>query len=150
MLQAMSQIYQDKRTGKRVKIVGGMSLKEDFVLVHSGSEPPYYAQVDALYPCDERGMPDRTSVARPRVEELDEPMPEPVIPIVETRLNLNMASPEEISKRIPGVGYRIAKRIYEQRLSLPGEKFTTLDQVKSISSRVDWDAVESQNLIFIA
>ncbi len=145
----MTQIFQDRRTGKRVRIVGGMSEKEDFVLVHTGSEPPYYAQLDQLMPCDEKGMPDRLSVARAPREEIEEKPPEPVIPFIETRLNLNMATPEEISKRVPGVGYRIAKRIVDARLALPGEKFTTLDQVTSVSARVDWEEVMKQNLVFI-
>jgi hypothetical protein len=145
----MTQVYQDRRTGKRVRIVGGMSDKEDFVLVTTDGQAPFYCQVDQLMKIDEAGVPDFASVARPRIEEVEEKAPDPVIPIPETRLNLNVATPEEISKRIPGVGYRIAKRIVDARLALPGERFTTLDQVTAVSSRVNWEEVQRANLMFI-
>jgi len=74
-------------------------------------------------------------------------IPEAVIP-VETRLNVNLASAEEIAKRVNGVGYATARRVTELRSSLPGERFKELDQLRKIG-RVDWDEVFAQDVIYV-
>lgn len=77
----------------------------------------------------------------------EDQIPEAVIP-VDTRVNLNVASPEEIAKRVKGIGYATAKRIQELRLSLPGERFRELDQLRKIG-RVDWDEVFGEDAIYL-
>jgi DNA uptake protein ComE-like DNA-binding protein len=145
-----TKLYQDKKTGKRVKIVGGTSLKEDSVLVCGNDRLPYYTYLSQLVECDERGTPNfEVTADQDRPPEKEEKAPEPLVALIETRLNLNMATPEEIERRVPGVGYRIAKRIVEQRMTLPAEKFVSLDQVRSVSNRVNWDEVEKANVIFL-
>jgi DNA uptake protein ComE-like DNA-binding protein len=67
---------------------------------------------------------------------------------VETRLNVNLASAEEIAKRVNGVGYATARRVTELRSSLPGERFKELDQLRKIG-RVDWDEVFAQDVIYV-
>lgn len=143
-------IFQDKRTGKRVRRLGGEGGKEEFVLVKGSDGVPYYALLSNLIPCDEQGTPDYNAAAqRRREEEENEPIPEPVIDLAETRLNVNTATAEEIAKRIPGLGYRTAKRIKELQLSLPGEVFRTLDQVKASSTRPNWEEIMALNLMFV-
>jgi hypothetical protein len=149
LTEQASGIYQDKRTGKRVRLVGGRSSKEDFVLVKGNDGVAYYVEFGQLLECDATGKPDFIKTVEPLSREADEVVPEPVISLVETRLNLNMASAEEIAKRVPGVGYRIAKRIAETRLSLPGERFSTLDQVRAVSNRINWDQVIEENVVFL-
>jgi DNA uptake protein ComE-like DNA-binding protein len=144
------KVFQDKRSGKRVRLVGGINEKEPFVMVVGNDNQPYYAEVSQLAPCDEAGRPDRSAVLSAPTEAKEETPPVPVIDLPETRLNLNLASAQEISSRIPGVGYRTAKRIVEQRLSLPGERFTTLEQVQSVSNRVNWEEVLKADLVFVA
>lgn len=82
----------------------------------------------------------------------DEPdpdvIPELAIP-VDTRLNINLASAEEIAKRVKGIGYATAKKIVELRLSMSGERFTKLEQLRKIG-RVDWDVVFEEDVIYIA
>lgn len=147
----MSTIFQDRKTGKRVKRVGAEGGKEDFVLVKGQDNVPYYALLSNLIPCDEKGTPDFNSTAMgKRGEEPDEPIPDPVIDIAETRLNVNTATAEEIAKRVPGVGYRVAKTIKSNQLSQPGEVYRALDQLKSASNRVNWDAVFASNTIYVA
>jgi hypothetical protein len=147
-----NRFYQDRRNGQRVRMVGGASTKEEFILVEGQDRKPYYAELSQLVPCDEQGRPDFDARLEGVVakEEKDETPPEPVIPIVETRLNLNMATAEEIAKRVPGVGYRIAKRIVDTRLTLPAEKFVNLEQVVAVSNRVNWDEVLRSDLVFVA
>jgi hypothetical protein len=144
----VATIYQDRKTGKRVRLVGSQGGKEEFVLVKGQDNVPYHALLSNLIPCDNIGTPDYRAVIT-REEEADEAIPAPIIDLVETRLNINAATAEEIAKRIPGLGYRTAKRIKDLQLSLPGEVFRTLDQVKAASSRPNWDAIMEQNVMFI-
>ncbi len=82
-------------------------------------------------------------------EEKDEDkIPEAVIPL-DTRLNVNVATAESLAKQVKGIGYATAKKIIELRLSLPGERFSKLDQLKKIA-RVDWEEVFKEDLIYIA
>lgn len=145
------QIYQDKKNGKRVCIVGGTSPKDECVLVQGNDKIPYYAYLSQLVECDVLGTPnfERTAADDRAALPDEDTMPQPIIDLVETRVNLNMASAEEIAKRVPGVGYRIAKAIVDSRLVLPNEKFTTMDQVTSVSNRVNWEEIEKANLIFL-
>ena len=64
----------------------------------------------------------------------------------DTRLNINVATPQMIADHIKGVGMKTAKEIKDYQLSLAGERFKSLEQLKSIP-RVDWDSVISANLI---
>lgn len=74
-------------------------------------------------------------------------IPESVIP-VDTRLNINAASAEAIAKAIKGIGYATAKRIVELRMSLSGERFVNMDQLRRIG-RVDWDQIIADDVLYI-
>ena len=75
--------------------------------------------------------------------------PEAVVPIEDTRLNLNAAPAEQIAKRLPGVGFATAKKIVELRMSLSGERFANLKQLENIP-RVNWEQLIEEDLIFIS
>ena len=79
----------------------------------------------------------------------EEELPKTVVPMEDTRLNLNAATAEIIAKRLPGVGYTTAKRIVELRMSLSGERFSNLKQLENIP-RVNWDQLIEEDLIFIS
>jgi len=53
-----------------------------------------------------------------------------------------------LTQVLPGVGIKTAKEIVDLRQSLPGEKFTKLDQLKSIK-RVDWDQVFESGDLYV-
>jgi hypothetical protein len=142
-------LFLDKKTGKRVKLCGGTNPKEPFVMVMGADNKPYYCEASQLVTVDSKGTPNFNAPLEVPLEEKDEKPPAPIIPIAETRLNLNLASPAEISARVPGVGYRTAKKIVDHRLSLPGEKFSNLDQVREVSSRVNWEAVLEADVLFV-
>jgi DNA uptake protein ComE-like DNA-binding protein len=144
-----TDIYQDRRTGKRVVLVGSAADKEDFVMVKGTDNIPYYASRSHLLPCDAAGTPD-FKAEYIREEEPEEQIPQPTISVIETRLNVNTATAEEIAKRVPGVGYRIAKKIKDLQLAQPGEVFRTLEQLKASSNRVNWDEVFESNTLFVA
>ena len=141
-------IFQDRKTGKRVLRVGGGGGKEDFVMVKGPDGVPYYASLSQLMPCDEKGTPDFDARFE-REEEPDEAVPAPIIDIIETRLNVNAATAEEIARRVPGLGYRTAKKLKSLQLSLPGEVFRNLDQLKASSTRVNWDEILKSNQLFL-
>lgn len=65
---------------------------------------------------------------------------------VDTRLNINTASARQIADSLPGVGLKTARDIKDLQLTMSGEKYTKLEQLKSIK-RVDWDQLIADNLI---
>ena len=142
-----TQVYQDRRTGRRVTKIGGPS-SEEICMVKGPDGVPYYASLSQLMPCDATGTPD-FDAAYERPEEPDEAIPTPIIDIVETRLNVNSATAEEIARRVPGLGYRTAKKLKGLQLSLPGEVFRNLEQLKAASTRVNWDEIFKSNQLFL-
>lgn len=142
-------IFQDRKTGKRVIQVGGASTgKEEFTMVRGSDGIVYYASMAQLMPCDSQGTPD-FDARYEKEEEPDEVIPAPIIDIIETRLNVNTATAEEIARRVPGLGYRTAKKLKGLQLSLPGEVFRNLDQLKAASTRVNWDEIFKSNQLFL-
>ena len=63
-------------------------------------------------------------------------------------IDRNSKHVDAIAKAVKGIGYSTAKKIVELRLSLSGERFTNLDQLKRIG-RVDWDEVIAADLIYV-
>jgi DNA uptake protein ComE-like DNA-binding protein len=81
-------------------------------------------------------------------DQVDEDViPEAIIP-PDLRVNVNVASPEELAKRVKGIGYSTAKKINDLRLSLPGERFRELEQLRKIG-RVDWDEIFAEDVIYV-
>lgn len=142
------QLYLDKRTGKIVKQVGGGGHAEEFVMVMGADKVPYHAFLTRLVPCDAAGQPNFEAEYEP-AERPDDAMPEPVIAPIETRLNINTASAEELHQRVPGLGYRTAKAVKDLQSTLPGEVFRSLEQVRAASKRINWDVIFRKNLLFI-
>lgn len=65
---------------------------------------------------------------------------------VDVRLNINTASARQIADALPGVGLKTARDIKDLQLTMSGEKYTKLEQLKGIK-RVDWDQLIEDNLI---
>ena len=82
-----------------------------------------------------------------KAEEEKTPIIKP-LPPVDSRINLNNLTPEGLTQCLPGVGLKTAKEIVELRQSLPGERFTKLDQLQSIK-RVDWDEVFATGSVYV-
>jgi DNA uptake protein ComE-like DNA-binding protein len=61
-------------------------------------------------------------------------------------LNINSATAQMIADHIKGIGLKTAREIKDIQMSLSGEKFSNLDQLKQIK-RVDWDSVFAANLV---
>ena len=64
----------------------------------------------------------------------------------DTRININLASARQIADALPGVGLKTARDIKDLQMSLPGERFQRLEQLKSVK-RVDWEEIFKENLV---
>ena len=64
------------------------------------------------------------------------------------RININSATPQLLTQVLKGVGLKTATEIKELQESMPGERFTKLDQLKSIS-RVNWDEVLADDRVYV-
>ncbi|MBG79088.1 MAG: hypothetical protein CMJ39_00075 [Phycisphaerae bacterium] len=141
-------LYQNKKTGQLVEFIGYHD-KEWAMVKSSGGQVTYVALADLEGYEANKGRTGTTPQPQSAEVEVDEDkMPETIIP-ADTRLNLNAATAEAIAKHVKGIGYATAKKIIELRLSLPGERFKSFDQLKKIG-RVDWDEVIAADLIYIA
>lgn len=145
----MTQVYQDRRTGKRVVRIGAQPGEEGFVMVKGNEGPPYHISIKNLVPVDEQGVPDFDAPGVSVPDELEERPPAPLVAIADNRLNVNTATAEQLIDRVKGLPYRTAKRIKQLQLQQPGEVFQTLDQLREASTRVNWDEVFRQNDIFV-
>lgn len=75
------------------------------------------------------------------------PLATPVV-AVEDRININSATPQKLTQVLKGVGLKTATEIKELQQSLPGERFTKLDQLRSIA-KVDWDEVLAADTVYV-
>jgi hypothetical protein len=64
------------------------------------------------------------------------------------RVNINSATPELLTQVLKGIGMKTAIEIKELQQSMPGERFTKLDQLKSISN-IDWDTVLEGDVAYV-
>lgn len=143
-----TSLYQNQKNGQIVELISYHD--KDYAMVRNQSGTVSYVALSELheYQPGKGRTGERPVAPLAQGEEDPEVVPTPVIP-PDTRLNLNMATAEMIANRIKGVGYATAKKVVELRMGLPGEKFQTLEQVKSVG-RVDWDQVIAEDLIFVA
>ena len=143
----MSNLFQDSKTGKLVEFIN--KHDKDYAMVRDASGNITYVTLEQLVPYStEKGR--LAKVEAPQIQpEPEEKAPQSVVPIEDTRLNLNSAPAEVIAKRLPGVGYATAKRIVELRMSLSGERFSNLKQLENIP-RVNWEQLIEEDLIFIS
>lgn len=71
----------------------------------------------------------------------------PEVPVI-NRVNINSCTPELLTQILKGVGIKTATDIKELQQSLPGERFTKLDQLKAIT-KVDWDSVLESGTVYV-
>jgi len=141
-------LYRNNKNGQIVELVSYHD--KDYAMVRNQSGSVGYATLEDLEEYEVGKGRTGAKLEAPRTkDEVDKDViPAQVIP-PDTRLNLNLATAEMIAQRIKGVGYSTAKKVIEMRMSLPGERFSTLEQVRSVP-RVNWDQVIEDDLIFVA
>ena len=143
---AENKLFQDQRTGKLVEFVS--KHDKEFAMVKDAAGNVTFMTLEQLVPY-EKGKGRLAKIKAPELDIPEEPIPQSVVPIEDTRLNLNTAPAEQIAKRLPGVGFATAKRIVELRMSLSGERFANLKQLENIP-RVNWDQFIEEDIIFIS
>lgn len=140
-------LYQNKRNGQIVEFINYHDKEWAMVKNASGSIQ-YVALADLVSYEPGKGRTGETPQPQLAGGQVDEDViPESVIP-VDTRLNINTASAEAIAKAIKGIGFSTAKKIVELRMSLSGERFVNLDQLRRIG-RVDWDQVIADDVLYV-
>lgn len=143
---AQHSLFQDTKTGKLVEFIS--KHDKEFAMVKDAAGGVTFLNLDQLVPYDpEKGR--MAKIKTPIQEAPEEQIPETVVPIEDSRLNLNVAPAEQIAKRLPGVGFATAKKIVELRMSLSGERFANLKQLENIP-RVNWEQLIEEDLIFIS
>lgn len=139
-------LYQNLQNGQLVEFISHHD-REYAMVKNSAGNVQYVALKDLVSYEQGKGRTGKTidPIGDKKIDE--DQIPESVIP-VDTRLNVNVATAESLAKHVKGIGYATAKKIVELRLSLPGERFKNLDQLKKIG-RVDWDEVIAADLIYV-
>ena len=140
------KLYQDSKTGKLVEFIS--KHDKEYAMVRDAGGNVTFLTLDQLVPYSK----DKGRLSKIEAPELiipEEQAPVTVVPIEDTRLNLNTAPAEQIAKRLPGVGFATAKKIVELRMSLSGERFANLKQHENIP-RVNWEQLIEEDLICIS
>lgn len=140
-------LYQNIKNGQLVEFIAHHD--KDWAMIKNASGSIQYVPLADLVSY-EPGKGRTGQMIKPQSAEQpvdEDAIPETVIP-VDTRLNINTASAEAIAKAVRGIGFSTARKIVELRLSLSGERFVNLDQLRKIG-RVDWDQVIAEDLIYV-
>ena len=145
-MPAAMALVKDTTTGQIVEFIGHHDV--DFAMVRANDGRTYYPQLKNLL-FFEPGAGTSTDGPQPQktaAQQAEEDAPSSVIP-PETRMNINGASAEQLVS-LKGIGYATAKKIVELRNSLPGERFTSLEQLRGIE-RVEWNEVFKEDQFFV-
>ncbi len=143
---ADTKLFQDNKTGKLVEFIS--KHDKEFAMVRDAAGNVTYLTLDQLVPYDSK-KGRLAKIEAPELHVPEEQAPTRIVPVEDVRLNLNTAPAEQISKRLPGVGFATAKKIVELRMSLSGERFANLKQLENIP-RVNWEQLIEEDLIFIS
>jgi DNA uptake protein ComE-like DNA-binding protein len=133
-------LYQHKKTGARVKVVSEFD-NGDWFMVEDQDGRLYTAYNSELIPDEEATKKVKTLQVKDKAAKED---PRDFPP--DHRLNVNSATAQMLADHIKGIGLKTAREIKDLQMSLSGERFNNLEQLKQIK-RVDWNAVLAADLI---
>jgi len=140
MTATPAMLYQHKKTGARVKVVSEWD-NGDWFMVEDQDGRLYTAYKTELSPDEAATKTVKTLQVKDKAAK-EEPRAFPP----DNRLNINSATAQMIADHIKGIGLKTAREIKDLQMSLSGERFNNLEQLKQIK-RVDWDAVLAADLI---
>ena len=135
-----AMLYQHKKTGARVKVVSEWD-NGDWFMVEDQDGRLFTVYKNEIEPDEAATKKVQTLQVKDKAAQ-EEPRTFPP----DTRLNINGATAQMIADHIKGIGLKTAREIKDLQMSLSGEKFNNLEQLKQIK-RVDWDAVIAADLI---
>jgi DNA uptake protein ComE-like DNA-binding protein len=140
MSTVAEMLYQHKKTGARVKIVSEWD-NGDWFMVEDQDGRLFTAYKNELAPDEQATKTVKTLQVKDKAAK-EEPRSFPP----DNRLNVNSATAQMIADHIKGIGLKTAREIKDLQMSLSGERFNNLEQLRQIK-RVDWDSVLSADLI---
>ena len=140
MSATAAMLYQHKKTGARVKIVSEWD-NGDWYMVEDQDGRLYTAYRTELTPDEAATKSVKTLQVKDKAAQ-EEPRTFPP----DNRLNINSATAQMIADHIKGIGLKTAREIKDLQMSLSGERFNNLEQLRQIK-RVDWDSVMAADLI---
>jgi DNA uptake protein ComE-like DNA-binding protein len=136
-----------KPSGIKVQVLSKHDEGEYLMVRSNTSGKVFFAHRDQIEDAQDKSSKSSEPSLRNRRSKRKVAVVRPQIP-TDNRINLNTLTPEGLTQVLPGVGIKTAKEIVDLRQSLPGEKFTKLDQLKSIK-RVDWDQVFESGDVYV-
>jgi hypothetical protein len=144
-----------KPSGVKIDVISTHDDGEYFMVRSSTTGRVFFAHKDQVddHTEDTSPTPGTNSLQtrrgrRPLKKEEGEVAVVKPLPPTDNRINLNNLTPEGLTQCLPGVGLKTAKEIVELRQSLPGERFTKLEQLESIK-RVEWKEVFATGVIYV-
>ena len=140
MSTTAAMLYQHKKTGARVKVVSEWD-QGDWFMVEDQDGRLFTVYKTEIEPDEEATKKVKTLQVKDKAAQ-EEPRTFPP----DTRLNINGATAQMIADHIKGIGLKTAREIKDLQMSLSGERFNNLEQLKQIK-RVDWNAVFAADLI---
>jgi DNA uptake protein ComE-like DNA-binding protein len=140
MTTSPAMLYQHKKTGARVKVVSEWD-QGDWFMVEDQDGRLFTVYKTEIEPDEEATKKVKTLQVKDKAAK-EEPRTFPP----DHRLNINSATAQMIADHIKGIGLKTAREIKDLQMSLSGERFHNLEQLKQIK-RVDWDAVLAADLI---
>ena len=140
MSATAAMLYQHKKTGARVKIVSEWD-NGDWFMVEDQDGRLFTAYKTEITPDEAATKTVKTLQVKDKASQ-EEPRTFPP----DNRLNINGATAQMIADHIKGIGLKTAREIKDLQMSLSGERFNNLEQLRQIK-RVDWDAVLAADLI---
>ena len=135
-----AMLYQHKKTGARVKVVSEWD-NGDWFMVEDQDGRLFTVYKNEIEPDEAATKKVKTLQVKDKASQ-EEPRTFPP----DNRLNINGATAQMIADHIKGIGLKTAREIKDLQMSLSGERFNNLEQLKQIR-RVDWDAVIAADLI---
>lgn len=133
-------LYKHKKNGARVKIVSEFD-NGDWFMVEDQDNRIFTAYKTELEPDEEATKKVKTLQVKDKAAK-EEPRSFPP----DNRLNINSATAQMIADHIKGIGLKTAREIKDLQMSLSGERFNSLEQLKQIK-KIDWDSVFAADLI---
>ena len=135
-----AMLYQHKKTGARVKVVSEWD-NGDWFMVEDQDGRLFTVYKNEIEPDEAATKKVKTLQVKDKASQ-EEPRTFPP----DNRLNINGATAQMIADHIKGIGLKTAREIKDLQMSLSGERFNNLEQLRQIK-RVDWDAVLAADLI---
>ena len=133
-------LFKHKKTGVRLKVVTEWD-EGDWFMVEDQDGRIFTVYKNEITEDQEATKKVKTLQVKDAAKG-DEPRKFPT----DMRLNINGATAQMIADHIKGVGLKTAREIKDLQLSLSGERFNSLEQLRKIP-RVDWDSVFAADLI---